>query len=75
MIADAYAWATKTKAFLSVHGFSERTGIRAAKREAIRQALMIPGISQRGVAELTGCCMATVSKVATKNKLAMRAVA
>lgn len=76
MIDDAYAWAARNKAFLSVNGFSEPTGVRAAKREAIRRALLIPGISQRGVAELTGCCMATVSKVAVEQKrLARRAVA
>lgn len=73
MIADAYTWAERKKAGLSVNG--QKFGVREAKREAIRQALLIPGISQRGVAQLTGASSATVTRVIQDMKLARSAAA
>lgn len=68
MVEDAYAWAAAVKSEKSVDGFFKPMGIREAKRAAIREALLIPGISQKGVAELTGTSKATVNRVVREKK-------
>lgn len=75
MIEAAYAWASRQKRLRKSVNGKRPMGIREAKREAIRQALLIPGVSLADAAELTGTSKATVQRVAQDLKRARAAAA
>lgn len=76
MVEEAYDWAAEMKArSLSLHGHSKPMGVPATKYEAIRLALLIPGISQRGVADITGTSKATVARVVADMKVLAKSTA